>query len=104
MIGGEPEVPETAVGQAEQFAQMVPLGRYDQPEAEDIAGVTAFLASDLEGHVTGESLVVDGGWTSWHRLCPGGSVPPDRAPVVPADLLTDRNALVAGGGHSYDND
>jgi NAD(P)-dependent dehydrogenase (short-subunit alcohol dehydrogenase family) len=59
---------------------MVPLGRHGQPEAEDVAGVTAFLASDLAGYVTGESLVVDGGWTGWRRLRPGGSAPPDRDP------------------------
>jgi NAD(P)-dependent dehydrogenase (short-subunit alcohol dehydrogenase family) len=63
MIGGEPPDAEAAAEQAEQFTQMVPLGRYGQPE--DIAGAATFLASDLAGYVTGESLVVDGGWTSW---------------------------------------
>ncbi|WP_336336656.1 SDR family oxidoreductase [Haloarcula brevis] len=63
MIGGEPSDPEAAAEQAEQFTQLVPLGRYGQPE--DIAGAATFLASDLAGYVTGESLVVDGGWTSW---------------------------------------
>ncbi len=63
MIGGESADPEAAAEQAEQFTQMVPLGRYGQPE--DIAGAATFLASDLAGYVTGESLVVDGGWTSW---------------------------------------
>ncbi|WP_256289442.1 glucose 1-dehydrogenase [Halobellus inordinatus] len=62
MIGGEQTDPEAAAG-AEQFTQMVPLGRYGQPE--DVAGAAVFLASDLAGYVTGESLVVDGGWTSW---------------------------------------
>jgi NAD(P)-dependent dehydrogenase (short-subunit alcohol dehydrogenase family) len=63
MIGGEPTDPEAAAAQAEQFTQQVPLGRYGQPE--DVAGAATFLASDLAGYVTGESLVVDGGWTSW---------------------------------------
>ena len=63
MIGGEPTDPEAAAEQSQQFTQMVPLGRYGQPE--DIAGAATFLASDLAGYVTGESLVVDGGWTSW---------------------------------------
>ena len=60
MIGGDQE---TSPEQTEAFLRMVPLGRYGQPE--DIGGVAAFLASDLAGYVTGESVVVDGGWTSW---------------------------------------
>jgi len=63
MIGGETTDPEAAAEQARQFTQMVPLGRYGQPD--DIAGAATFLASDLASYVTGESLVVDGGWTSW---------------------------------------
>jgi NAD(P)-dependent dehydrogenase (short-subunit alcohol dehydrogenase family) len=54
--GGDPD-------QAAAFTQQVPLGRYGQPE--DIGGTAVFLASDLASYVTGESLVVDGGWTSW---------------------------------------
>jgi NAD(P)-dependent dehydrogenase (short-subunit alcohol dehydrogenase family) len=63
LIGGAPEDPEAAADQAEQFLRMVPLGRYGQPE--DVAGVAVFLSSDLAGYVTGESVLVDGGWTSW---------------------------------------
>jgi NAD(P)-dependent dehydrogenase (short-subunit alcohol dehydrogenase family) len=60
MIGGEGEGDPD---QTAAFLQAVPLGRYGQPE--DVAGVATFLASDLASYVTGESLVVDGGWTSW---------------------------------------
>ncbi|MDD5700201.1 MAG: SDR family NAD(P)-dependent oxidoreductase [Candidatus Nanoarchaeia archaeon] len=38
----------------------IPLGRIGKPI--DIAGPVVFLASDAAGYVTGEELVVDGGW------------------------------------------
>jgi NAD(P)-dependent dehydrogenase (short-subunit alcohol dehydrogenase family) len=37
----------------------IPLGRI--PEPEDVASVALFLVSDASRHVTGETLVVDGG-------------------------------------------
>ncbi len=40
--------------------QSVPLGRTGKPI--DIAGPVAFLASNAASYITGEELVVDGGW------------------------------------------
>ena len=60
---GPEDTEQTSDEQAAQLRQMIPLGRQGEPE--DIAGAAVFLASDLAGYVTGESLVVDGGWTSW---------------------------------------
>jgi 3-oxoacyl-[acyl-carrier protein] reductase len=40
----------------------VPLGR--AATAADIAAAALFLLSPEAGHVTGQTLVVDGGWTA----------------------------------------
>lgn len=43
----------------EEAVDRIPLGRI--PEPEDVAGVALFLVSDASRHVTGETIVVDGG-------------------------------------------
>jgi NAD(P)-dependent dehydrogenase (short-subunit alcohol dehydrogenase family) len=43
----------------EAYERKITLGRIGQPR--DIAGVVAFLASDLAGYICGEDLLVDGG-------------------------------------------
>jgi NAD(P)-dependent dehydrogenase (short-subunit alcohol dehydrogenase family) len=48
-------------GQLEIVERRIPLGRVAQPA--DIAGVAVFLASNLCTHMTGQSLLVDGGQT-----------------------------------------
>ncbi len=43
----------------ERYQKLIPLGRLGNPD--DIAGVVAFLASDLSRFVNGETINVDGG-------------------------------------------
>ena len=44
-----------------QTLAMIPLARMGQPE--DIANAVVFLASGKAGYITGQTIVVDGGWT-----------------------------------------
>jgi NAD(P)-dependent dehydrogenase (short-subunit alcohol dehydrogenase family) len=52
--------PETFV---ERYESMTPLGR--MATEEDFRGAFVYLASDLSKYVTGQNLIVDGGWTAW---------------------------------------
>ena len=46
----------------DRYCQRVPVGRL--MDNEDIKGAVVFLASDASQYVTGENLMVDGGWTA----------------------------------------
>ncbi len=45
----------------QQTLPLIPLGRLGQPA--DIASMVVFLASDKASYITGQTIVVDGGWT-----------------------------------------
>lgn len=62
----------------DRFVEHVPSGRVGRPS--DVAGVAVFLASDLAAYVTGESVVVDGGYAST-----GGLTQPFEAYPEPAE-------------------
>ncbi len=53
------DFPVVGTEQGEALKQTIPLRKLGQPE--DVANAAVFLASDMAGHVTAESLLVDGG-------------------------------------------
>ncbi|MBS1189837.1 MAG: short-chain dehydrogenase/reductase [Rhodocyclaceae bacterium] len=52
--------PEVFAG---RYCKRTPLGR--MASEDDFRGVIAFLASDMSRYVTGQNLLVDGGWGTW---------------------------------------
>ena len=54
-----PERPEYL----DELTKRIPLGRIGKPN--DLAGVVLLLASDASSYITGQNIVVDGGWSVW---------------------------------------
>lgn len=46
-----------------EITRRIPMGRIGQPS--DLAGVAIYLASDASSYVTGQNIVVDGGYSVW---------------------------------------
>jgi len=47
----------------ENFRASTPLGRLGTPA--DLRGAVTLFASDAGRWITGQNLVVDGGWSAW---------------------------------------
>lgn len=48
---------------ANRYVARTPLGR--MATEQDFKGITAYLASDLSAYVTGQNIMIDGGWGTW---------------------------------------
>ncbi len=64
-----PTVVETPLGKeawagerGEAMKRLIPVGRFAQPE--EVASLVAYLASDVAGMITGENVLIDGGYAS----------------------------------------
>jgi NAD(P)-dependent dehydrogenase (short-subunit alcohol dehydrogenase family) len=53
--------PDAASAQYRATTDLIPLGRFSWPD--DLVGLCVFLASDASAYVTGQDILIDGGWS-----------------------------------------
>ena len=59
----KPQMKERLPEFIRRLEEKVPLGRMGGPQ--ELKGAVVLLASDAGSYITGQNLLVDGGWTAW---------------------------------------